>query len=217
MPTIAERVRRSEQLLARYPQQRELRGGRSVELRLMSIRDEIRFLTFARSLPVDDLLYEQRDITDEHVVEEWLRNIRRGQALTVLVYDGDNIVGYASLEHSQSTWTQHRGEIRMVIAPSARGQGLGRILAREVFTLAEELGLSQLTAQMVSTQTTAQNVFKELGFEPVAVLPGFAVDQQSEEHDLIVMLHDLSSDHSKLTDAVDLSKQLLRRLRGSSD
>ena len=47
MTTIADRVRRSEQLLSRYPQQRELRGGRSVELRLMSIRDEIRFLTVA--------------------------------------------------------------------------------------------------------------------------------------------------------------------------
>jgi L-amino acid N-acyltransferase YncA len=217
MTSISDRVRRNEELIAQYPLQRELRDGGAIELRLMSIRDEVRFLTFARSLPLDDLLYEQRDITDEHVVEEWLRNIRRGQALTVLAYRGDNVVGEASLEHSQSTWNQHRGEIRIVISPGARGQGLGRVLAREVFSLAKELKLQQLTAQMVESQNTAQSVFKELGFEPVAVLPGFAVDQKGAEHDIIVMMHDLSADESTLQRSVERSKGLLRKLRGASE
>ncbi len=214
MTSIADRVRQGEEQMARYPLQRDLRDGGAIELRLMSIRDEVRFLTFARSLPVDDLLFEQRDITDEHVVEEWLRSIRRGQALTVLAYNGDAIVGEASLEHSQSTWNQHRGEIRIVISPSQRGKGLGGVLAREVFALAKELGLQQLTAQMVESQATAQSVFRGLGFEPVAVLPGFAVDQKGAEHDIIVMLHDLS-DGSALDGAIERSKGLLRRLRGN--
>ena len=216
MTSITDRVRRNEELIAQYPLQRELRDGGTIELRLMSIRDEVRFLAFARSLPLDDLLYEQRDITDEHVVEEWLRNIRRGQALTVLAYNGDKVVGEASLEHSQSTWNQHRGEIRIVISPGARGQGLGRVLTREVFALAKELKLQQLTAQMVESQNTAQSVFKELGFEPVAVLPGFAVDQKGAEHDIIVMMHDLT-DESTLKRSVERSKGLLRKLRGASD
>lgn len=213
MPTLTERVRRSEELIGRYPQERQLRDGRTIELRLMSVRDEVKFLAFARALPMDDLLYEQRDITDEHVVEEWLRSIRRGQALTVLAYDNERILGEASLEHSQSTWTEHRGEIRVVIATAARGRGLGGILTREIFDLAKELGLQQLTAQMIENQTNAQAVFRGLGFEPVAVLPGFAVDQNRKEHDLIVMMHHLGSDKSALQGALERSRGLLRRLK----
>ena len=214
MASIVDRVRRSEELIAHYPQERELRDGSSVDLRLMSVRDEVQFLHFARALPLDDLLFEQRDITDEQVVEEWIRQVRRGQGLTVLAYRDGKIVGEASLEHSQSTWTEHRGEIRIVIAPSQRGQGLGGILAQEVFTLAKELELELLTAQMVESQETAQAVFRGLGFEPVAVLPAFVVDQRGKKHDLVVMLRDLSSEGSGVHTAIEGAKTLLSKLRG---
>ena len=141
--------------------------------------------------------------------------MRRGQGLTVLAYRDGKIVGEASLEHSQSTWTEHRGEIRIVISPSQRGQGLGGILAREVFALAKELELELLTAQMVESQETAQAVFRGLGFEPVAVLPGFVVDQRGQKHDLVVMLHDLSSESAGVRGAIDRSKKLLGKLRGN--
>ena len=51
MASIADRVRCSEELIALYPRERELRKGGSVELRLMSVRDEVQFLQFARALP----------------------------------------------------------------------------------------------------------------------------------------------------------------------
>ena len=129
------------------------------------------------------------------------------------VRDG-KIAGEASLEHSQSTWTEHRGEIRIVIAPSQRGQGLGGVLAQEVFALAKELELELLTAQMIASQNTAQAVFRGLGFEPVAVLPAFAVDQRGQTHDLVVMMRDLSAEGSEVRTAIEGAKTLLNKLRG---
>ncbi len=214
MASIVDRVRRSEELIAHYPKKRKLQNDGSVELRLMSVRDEVQFLHFARALPLDDLLFEQRDITNEQVVQEWIRQVRRGQGLTVLAYRDGKIAGEASLEHSQSTWTEHRGEIRIVIAPSQRGQGLGGVLAQEVFALAKELELELLTAQMIASQNTAQAVFRGLGFEPVAVLPAFAVDQRGQTHDLVVMMRDLSSEGSEVRTAIEGAKTLLNKLRG---
>ena len=193
MSAAQSRIEQMGHVRQRYPRRATLRGGRAIELRLMDEQARADLLAFAWSLPPDDLLYLRADITDERVVDRWLANIQLNRTTTVLAYAEAEVIGEGSLTHSETDWTRHLGDIRIIVSPSARREGLGRFLAEEVFVIAELLGLKRLAAQMTHDQEDAQAVFQGLGFAPVAVLPGFVVARDGGKRDLLVMAYDLAA------------------------
>ena len=175
-----------EQIHSRYPRQATLRDGQSVELRLMGDADRDAVLAFARDLPDDDLLFLQTNITDPAVVDAWLDDIRRGSTTTILAFNNGVVIGDGSVHHHRAQWTRHIGEIRLLIGAGGRGQGLGRILADEIYALANILGLRMLTAQMTFDQQAAMSIFRRLGFQREAVLTDYVMDAEGNTRDLLV-------------------------------
>ncbi len=170
----------------RYPRPVTLRDDSAVELRLMGPGDRDRVLQFARALPADDLLFLRINITEESAVDEWLDDIDAGRTTTVLVYDGDRLIGDGSLHHTATDWTRHLGEIRLLLGPEARGRGLGRILADEICAVAKLLELRMLTARMTFDQQGAIAIFRRLGFQREAVLTDYVIGADGETRDLLV-------------------------------
>ena len=78
-----------------YPREMKLANGKKIELHLMdaSVRDEL--LTFARSLPKQDVLFLRMDLTDPRNIDEWIRNVQNGRTITVLAYDNSALAGWA--------------------------------------------------------------------------------------------------------------------------
>lgn len=187
------RARQAQMIARYYPHAATLRGGKEIEVRLMSVADKPRFLAFARGLSHDDLMYLPWDITDEGVVDRWLENIAAHRTTTVLAVDGEHVLGEASLVHNEAGWSEHIGEIRVTVSSRVRGQGLGRFLAEEIYKIADRLGLERLSARMAFDQHGAQAVFGSLGFHIVATLPGWVLDREGHMRDLIVMAYDLRS------------------------
>ena len=105
---------------------------------------------------------------------------------TILAYSGDTLLGEGDLYHNETSWTRHLGEIRLLLSPSARGSGLGRILADEIYELAKLLELTMLTAQMTMDQHAAQTIFRRLGFQREAVLFDYVVAKDGELRDLLI-------------------------------
>ena len=170
----------------RYPRSASLRDGHKISLRLMQPSDSAAILDFARSLPADDLLFLRRDITQEASVEEWMREVEARRTFTVLGFDGDELLGEGDLHYNAADWTRHLGEIRLLLSPKARGRGLGRVLAEEIYAIAQQLKLELLTARMVLDQAAAQSVFRRLGFQREAVLWDYVIDADGKTHDLLI-------------------------------
>jgi L-amino acid N-acyltransferase YncA len=174
-----------------YPREVQLAQG-SVTLRLMARGDRDAILAFARNLPPHDLLFLRLDITTPEGVDQWIANIEQGRTTTVLAEAGGAIAGYASVHHNETMWNRHIGEIRVIVSSQYRKHGLGRRLTDEVFTIAKELGLSKITAQMTPDQRGARATFERLGFQPEALLADFVVDRDGTTHDLLIMTHDVA-------------------------
>lgn len=166
--------------------------GKQITIRLMERRDLENSLKFAREVPEEDLMFLTVDITDPEAMEQYVRAIEADKALSVLAEADGRFIGYGSLAVSQPAWTRHLGEIRLLINREYRGKGLGRILANEVFLLAQEKGLQKLIARMAVEQKGAQQVFERLGFRAEALLTDFVMDRAGRTHDLIVMTHDVN-------------------------
>ncbi|MEM7583615.1 MAG: GNAT family N-acetyltransferase [Acidobacteriota bacterium] len=173
-----------------HPMTLEL-GGLDLTFRRMTADDRDRILTFTRSLPERDLLFLRLDITQESVVDFWLQNIERGKTITVLAELEGELIGYCSLHQSESLWTRHLGEIRLLVSSNHRGKGIGGELARQIFELAQPRGLLKLVVRMMSSQQDAQALFHGLGFIPEALLNDWTIDRNGRTHDLIVMSREI--------------------------
>ncbi len=178
-----------------YPRESKLRAGDKVTLRLMTPADREKVLAFGKKLPGDDLLFLRMDITRPEALDEWITGIAAGRTITVLAEKGGELAGWASLHYNEVLWTRHVGEIRVVVAPRFRRQLLGQVLVEEVFSIASELGLRKLMAQMTPDQAGARATFERLGFRAEALLADFVLDREGKTRDMLIMAFDVDGFH----------------------
>jgi len=170
-------------------------GDASVTLRLMTAEDRDAFLAFMRAQPEDDLFFLLVDVTTPEGLEHWMRDLRDGRNITVLAEENGKLLGYSSLHHGQTRWTRHLGEIRLLMAPSQRGRGVGRLLAHEVFAIAHDLDLQRIMVRIASGQAGARRLFVRLGFHIEALLADWVIDRQGRTEDLVLMSYDVTGFH----------------------
>ena len=125
MAAAARSKKQTTDVASRYPRSVALKGGASVDLRLMTPADVDLVHRFAKALPANDLLFLRRNITDKAAVRDWANEIQSGEAITVLAMDGETMAGYANLNLNRATWMRHLGEIRLLTASTHRGSGVG--------------------------------------------------------------------------------------------
>ncbi len=177
----------------RYPASGTV-GGKRVTLRLMEAGDGDAVLAFARALPDHDLLFLRRDITQPEQVETWVQRIGAGVTTSLLVLDGDDsIAGYATVDRNDLPWSQHVAELRVLVGPTLRGRGIGRLLTEEAFRIALGMGVDKIIGQMTVDQHEAIAVFRSLGFQPEALLRDHVKDRAGEKHDLVILSHDVAA------------------------
>ena len=180
-----------DDLAFRYPTNDLLRDSTAVVFRPVVPADRDHLIGFARALEEEDLLFLREDITSPSVVDHWLDEVEQGETFTVIAEVGDRIVGYGSLHTEPARWTRHVGEIRLNVHPDYRGTGLGGLLAGEIRAVAPAFGVRTLSAQMPVDQLTARTVFERLGFRYQAILPGWVMDRDGRDLDLLIMAREI--------------------------
>lgn len=170
-------------------------GGRKIEFRLMTPADREEVLRFVKSLPEEDLFYLINDIRDPAGMDRWIEGIQDHTATTVLAEADGVLLGYGLLRGGQLRWTRHLAEIRVMVSPEARGSGIGKLLAKEVFAVAHDVGMRRIIARLTSKQVSARYLFQHLGFHIEAILADCVIDNEGRTHDMIFMSYDVSGFH----------------------
>jgi L-amino acid N-acyltransferase YncA len=148
-------------------------------------------LRFFAALPEGDLTFIKEEVTDPDTVRSWASGPASG-GRWVAVEDGPDdtgeVTGYVAVRPLPG-WSDHVGEVRLVVAPSSRGTGLGRELARRALVEAVGTGLSKLVVEIVAEQGAALALFTELGFTGEALLTDHIRDRTGQLRDLMVLAH----------------------------
>jgi RimJ/RimL family protein N-acetyltransferase len=169
-----------------------------IEFRMMGPDDEALVLEFAQKLPVHDLLFLPRNISEPKVLAAWIKEIERGSIISLLAVKSGHVVGCGTIVRDPHSWSPHVGEIRNVVAPDLRGQGVGRALSQETFALALSVGLEKLLVQMTVDQTGAIAIFEGLGFKAEALLRDHVRDLAGKKHDIVVLAHNVAQVRAQL-------------------
>ena len=153
---------------------------------------------------MEDLLFLRVDLTQPEVVDDWVENVQHGSSTTVLAYDSEGMVGYATVHRNIAPWTRRVGELRINVNKAYRSRGLGKHLTSEIFDVARGIGVKKLMANMTSDQQGAQAAFRRLGFVPEALLADYVEDRNGTPRDLVIMSFDMEGHTDLVADAAQL-------------
>ncbi|URW74570.1 GNAT family N-acetyltransferase [Sphingomonas donggukensis] len=168
-------------------------------IRAFASDDRTAMLAFAQGLPEHDLMFLGRDLRHPRVVDAWAAAISDGDIDSLLHEDEGRITGSAALVRDPLGWSGHVGEVRVLVATAARGQGVGRALLAAIIRTAQNHGLKKLTARMTPDQSAAIELFESQGFRGEALLKDHAIDRQGRLHDIAILSLDLEREAVRQT------------------
>ena len=138
---------------------------------------------FATSLTQEDRNFLKEDASDPATLDRWAQpnDVDRFVALR----DGA-VVGYLGI-HPLGGWSSHVSEVRVLVAPEARGEGLGQRLVQTAVAVAVTQGKEKLIVDVVADQEGTIGMLQANGFVPEALLADHVRDRQGELRDLMVL------------------------------
>jgi ribosomal protein S18 acetylase RimI-like enzyme len=166
-------------------------------------------LTFFAALPEGDLTFIREEVTDPDTVRAWSTGPGSGGRWVAVDDGSDEVTGYVAVRPLPG-WSDHVGEIRLVVDPSRRGAGLGRELARRAVAGGIGSGLTKLVVEVVAEQGAALALFTELGFTGEALLTDHIRDRSGQLRDLMVLAHHVRDTWAGM-DAVGVEDELSAR------
>jgi GNAT superfamily N-acetyltransferase len=169
-----------------------------MEIRTPTPDDLDALLDFFERVPESERTFFKEPVLDRATVEGWL-TVDRGRRGLAFADDG-RVVGYVAVIRLTG-WSEHVGEVRLVVDPQERGQGLGRALARWALLQALDCGIGKLTVEVVAEQEGAVSMFGGLGFQAEGLLRDHVRDRDGELRDLILLSHSVEDAWSAMETA----------------
>jgi ribosomal protein S18 acetylase RimI-like enzyme len=150
-----------------------------MEIRPLEHRDRAALEEFLQRIPEGDRTFFKEPVDEDAVISTWLED---GDARWLAVA-GQQVLGYIAVVPGQA-WSSHVGEIRLIVDPEHRGEGVGTAIVA-----AFRSGLSKLVVEVLARQEFTIEMFRALGFDPEALLTGQVRDRTGELLDLMILAH----------------------------
>jgi GNAT superfamily N-acetyltransferase len=151
-------------------------------------------LRFVSRLDDSDLAFISDQADDPDTVAKWASGHGRGRHWVVLdenASDGPEVVALVAVVPLRG-WASHVGELRLVVRPDRRGQGLGQRLIRFALVEAVRMGLLKVQVDVVAEAEQRVAMFTELGFTPEALLADVFRSRDGALHDLMILSYPVS-------------------------
>jgi ribosomal protein S18 acetylase RimI-like enzyme len=166
-----------------------------MEIRTPTPEDLDALLDFFERVPESERTFFKEHVLDRATVEGWVTTDRGRRGLAV--DEHGRVVGYVAVV-PHSGWSDHVGDVRLVVDPERRTQGLGRTLARWALVQAVECGLTKLTVEVVVEQERAVAMFGALGFVAEGLLRDHVRDRDGNLRDLVLLSHAVADSWSAM-------------------
>jgi ribosomal-protein-alanine acetyltransferase len=124
---------------------------------------------------IDDLLSLEECFPTDRISRRNLRNLLQSQsAYCAGAYIDGELVGSMVVLFRRNTRIARIYSI--VVAPSARGMGIGRRLLTRAERVARERGCIRIRLEVRMDNIPALRLYESLGFEDIKILPGYYED-----------------------------------------
>jgi L-amino acid N-acyltransferase YncA len=171
-----------------YARKVTLRNGDAISIRHLQPDDRAALEDFFLHIPEDDRFFLRDDVASPGVVRGWIENMDHSRAIPLVATKGEQIVGEGAVISRKGPARSHVAEIRLVVAPTWRQQGVGTELIRSLCEAASHAGFSAVLFEVAEYgQREAIEAAEEMGFIQIGRLEGGACDRDGHLHDLVTL------------------------------
>jgi len=155
-----------------------------VEIQPVRVEQRQALVDFASRIPDRDRSLLDAPLLSQVAVAGWTQAVpeRRLAALD----DEGAVIGLVTVVRGVG-WSSHVADMRVIVDPNRRGQGVGRHLAEQGVELARELGMTKVMIEVMAANTGAAAMLAALGFEEEARLRGQVRDGAGQMQDLVLL------------------------------
>ena len=155
-----------------------------MEIQPVRVEQRQALVDFASRIPDRDRSLLDAPLLSQVAVAGWTQAVpeRRLAALD----DEGAVIGLVTVVRGVG-WSSHVADMRVIVDPNRRGQGVGRHLAEQGVELASELGMTKVMIEVMAANTGAAAMLAALGFEEEARLRGQVRDGAGEMQDLVLL------------------------------
>ena len=155
-----------------------------MEIQPVRVEQRQALVDFASRIPDRDRSLLDAPLLSQVAVAGWTQAVpeRRLAALD----DEGAVIGLVTVVRGVG-WSSHVADMRVIVDPNRRGQGVGRHLAEQGVELARELGMTKVMIEVMAANTGAAAMLAALGFEEEARLRGQVRDGAGEMQDLVLL------------------------------
>ena len=157
---------------------------------------------FFERMPEGDLTFIKVDVSPD-AVAAW----PDAPGARWVEVDDDGRIGGLVVLYRLSGLSDHVAELRLVVDPEARGQGIGRKLAQHAVAHAVRVGLLKVVVEMPAARQRVSEMFLDLGFTGEALLRDHFRDRDGEVQDLIMLAYLVEDAHDSMS-AVGMAELL---------
>lgn len=168
-----------------------------MEIRAPTLGDLESLREFFARIPESERTFFKEEVLDHDTVERWLKGDRGRRGLAL---EDQRVLGYVAVV-PLTGWSDHVGEVRLVVDPQRRRRGLGRAMARWALLQALDCDLTKLTVEVVADQDGAVAMFGALGFQAEGFLHDHVRDHDGVLRDLILLAHPVADQWSAMATA----------------
>jgi len=166
------------------PTDLSLKDGQIVTVRSYTSGDFEPMVSMFSQLSGDALQYGLPPY-DRARLERWVSGVNGG--ILLLVLDGENVVGAATIWASQLKRLRGIGEFATYIHQDYHGKGLGTFLTKTILEEARRKGFHRVTLEVVAENIPAIKAYERAGFVQKGRLKDAFLDDDGKYHDQLVM------------------------------
>ncbi|MGI9534665.1 MAG: GNAT family N-acetyltransferase [Thermodesulfobacteriota bacterium] len=169
-----------------FPLEIILKDKTKLVCRPINVEDFRELEKFFRKVPHFDMEIFKDDVLKDEEIENWFLSPMNKKLVQLAVFKNKKIIADGTL-HSEGLYWQKTGELKVIVDPEYRRQGIGSRMFNLLLHEGLKSGMQKLIIRFASDNNGVIKILDNYGFNPEVTLNYYLEDKEKNVHkDLIV-------------------------------
>jgi RimJ/RimL family protein N-acetyltransferase len=172
--------------MEKYPRTYTTKQNLKLLIRPREEQDSVRLSSFFSDIPKEDLIIYREDVYKSQSIQTWFLDETYKKDLQLLALSDNEVVAEGTI-HSQGIYWQNAAELKLIVKPHYRRQGIGSIMFNILLYEFFERRLQKVIVRYTPNNSSFIRIINHYGFKPETVFKSYVkIDDKSTDQDLII-------------------------------
>lgn len=178
-------------LMDKYPKTYRTKQNLKLTIRPRAKEDRVNLSSFFSEIPKEDLIIYREDVYKSHSIETWFLDESYKKDLQLLALLDKEVIAEGTI-HKEGLYWQNAAEIKLIVKPSYRRQGIGSYMFNTLLYEFFQRRLQKVIVRYMPSNESFIKIINRYGFKPETVLKSYVkIDEEEKDQDLIIASYNL--------------------------